>query len=251
MNSFKFSCGHWAARLPMLAFAACLPAGAWSSPISLSATDDTFITEYRALAGANSSHGADTSLYSILANGGNPGYRSYPLVRFNLAAYAGTHVNGPATFSMYLQGTYFGSSTTRQVAVHEVLTAWTGSTATFNNFGAAPGVQAGSDISAVLDTIEVAYPGSGNRYVSWTLAADVVQGWIDNPSQNFGLLTANLELPNLTDLQFGSLESANAPRLSFAVPEPGSFALVAVGLLVAARRLRPRPLARQQSTAGA
>lgn len=252
-KSYKFSGGFWATRLPILALAACLPALAWSAPISLSATDDTFITEHENLSGPSSTHGNDTSLFSILAtHQPDTHYRSYPLVRFDLATYAGTQVTGPVTFSMYLQGTYFGQAPfARQVSVHQVLTPWTGSAATFNNFGAQPGVQPSTDISAALDTIAVVYGQGLDGYVSWTLGAGVVQGWIDNPTQNFGLLINNLDTRALSDLQFGSLESENKPMLSSAVPVSSTFALVVAGLLVSARRLRPRPLARQHSAAGA
>lgn len=253
MKSFKTSGGFWATRLPILALAACLPALAWSAPISLSATEDTFISEHENLGGPTSTHGTEASLYSILATyKPDTHYRSYPLVRFDLAAYAGTQVTGPVTFSMYLQGTDFGQAPfARQVSVHQVLTPWTGSTATFNNFGDQPGVQPGTDISAALDTIAVVYGQGLDGYVSWTLGAGVVQGWIDNPTQNFGLLINNLDTRGLSDLQFGSLESDNKPMLSSAVPVSSTFALVVAGLLVSARRLRPGPLARQHSAAGA
>lgn len=221
------------AAATMVASAALLPSAAWATPVSVLASDDTFITEYSSLGGPDSSHGAVASLFSILANGGSPLYRSYPLIRFDLSVYGGAHVVGPATISTYVQGTDFGSTTTRSVAIREVLTSWSGSTATFNNFGGSPGVQDG-EVSAILDTIDIDYPGTGDRYVSWTIAADVVQRWLDNPSQNYGLLIANLELPNVRDLQFGSRESRNAPTLAFSVPEPGALALSLTGLMLAA-----------------
>lgn len=213
---------------------------AHAGPVSLTAADDTFITEYPALGGANSTHGADASLYSIYGNFGAPAYRSYPLVRFDLSGLAGETVTGPATFDLFVQGTNFGDFT-RHVSVHEVLIPWAGSTATFNNFGGAPDVQFGTDVTTALDTILITYPGTGNRYVSWTIPASVLQGWIDQPATNDGLLVFNTELVNGSDLQFGSKETANAPRLSFStVPEPGTVALCALGLLGTALTRRAR-----------
>ncbi len=213
---------------------------AHAGPVSLTAADDTFITEYLVLGGPNSTHGADASLYSIYGNFGAPAYRSYPLVRFDLSGLAGETVTGPATLDLFVQGTNFGDLT-RNVSVHGVLIPWTGSTATFNNFGGAPDVQFGTDVTSALDTIFFTYPGTGDRCESWTIPASVLQGWIDLPSTNHGLLVFNTALVNSSDLQFGSMETANAPRLSFAtVPEPGTAALLGLGLLGTALTRRTR-----------
>lgn len=229
-------------KLPALLFLAgtILASPAWSVPVTLTATDDTYISQHGGLGGPNATHGADTSLFAIFANGGNPAFRSYPLVQFDLSALAGETVTGPVTFEMFVQGTAAFPQFTRQVSVHQVLIPWDGGTATFNNFGAAPDVQFGSDVTAALDTIPVDYPAPGNRYVSWSLSADLVQGWIDDPSTNHGLLLFNQELQNVRDLQFGSLETANAPLLSFSVPEPSTLALLVVGVLGAGWRARRR-----------
>ena len=207
--------------------------------VTVAPADDTFITQYGVLGGANSTHGADTSLFSIYANNGNPGFRSYPLVRFDLSSLAGQIVQGPATFEMFLQGTNFGNEGTRLVSVHEVLTPWAGSTATFGNFGGTLDVQFGTDVTAALDTIPVTYLGTGDRYVSWTIPTAVLQGWIDQPSTNNGLLLFNTATANALDLQFSPMEEANAPRLSFdAIPEPGTalFGLALVGTALIRRR---------------
>ena len=125
-----------------------------------------------------------------------------------------------------------------------MLIPWADSTVTFNNFGATPDVQIGSDVGASLHTINLNYPGPGDRYESWTIPAAVLQGWIDQPSTNLGLLVFNTTLVFGQDLQFGSGESANEPRLSFtAVPEPSTAALVGVMLAGFAGLRRRRAVA--------
>ena len=133
-----------------------------------------------------------------------------------------------------------------------MLIPWADSTVTFNNFGATPDVQIGSDVGGSLHTINLTYPGPGDRYESWTIPAAVLQGWIDQPSTNRGLLVFNTTLVFGQDLQFGSGESANEPRLSFmAVPEPTSAALLGLGtLLCASRRARKSSVTSSQSNGG-
>ncbi len=211
----------------------------WSALVSVGASADTYITEYNAIGGSNSVNDTATSLYAITANGGNPAFRSYPLVSFDLSAIINKKVVGPATFEMFVQGTNFGFDSSKQVSVHEVLTDWDSTTLTFNTFGAAAGVQFGTDVGIELDSTSIIYPGVGNRYISWEIPQTVIQSWIDDPSTNNGLLLVNQELQNFTDLQFGSLESQNAPKLTFtSVSEPTIVLLLGAGLLLIGRRRR-------------
>ena len=44
----------------------------------------------------------------------------------------------------------------------------------------------------MLDTQSILLTGTSDaRYVDWTIPASVLQGWIDDPSSNFGLLIDN------------------------------------------------------------
>jgi len=221
---------------------------------TVTASQDTYISEHPVLGGANATHGSDTVLFSIYANGGAPAFRAFPLVEFDLTSYAGKIVSGPATLELYVSGTGIFPQNSRPVSVHEVLISWTDATATYNNFGAASGVQPGTDIGSALDTQLVAYPAPGDRYVSWTIPTATVQGWIDDPASNYGLLIFNQVLANRQDLQFSSMEGDNAPRLSLDwwmattgndAPEPSVVALLALGCiaLLTLRRRRTRPAA--------
>jgi hypothetical protein len=225
--------------LPLVVLAMLAYTAAAAPAATIPAADDTYITEYGdPLGDANSTHGSATSLYSISSPPWEH-WACFPLIRFDLSAYAGQTVQGPATLSMYVQGTDFGIPYIRQESVHRVLVAWSGDTVSFNSFGASPGVQEGNDIGAALDTIEIEYPGAGDRYVTWTLSAALLQEWIDSPSSNHGLLLFN---HSAGDLQFGSTESAHAPLLTVAVPEPDAFGVIglaALGLTGLRRRWSP------------
>ncbi len=203
----------------------------------ISPIQDTGITQHSGLGGPDSNHGTDSSFYAI----GAGGFLSYPLIQFDLTPFAGQNVVGPGTFSAYvLTGQSEGAP--RQVSVRSVLVSWSDSSTTYNTFGASPGVQDGSDVGPVLDTQNILFTGpSDARYVDWTIPASVLQGWIDDPSSNFGLLIDNQTSLNQFDLAFYSMEGDNVPQLSFTVPEPASIAALvtcAGALLLRTRRTR-------------
>lgn len=188
--------------------------------MTLNPSQDTYITEHNGLGGPNSVHGSDPTLFAIFASFGDPAFRSYPLVQFDLSALAGETVVGPANLELFVVGTDFGFQFTRTVAAHNVLIPWNSNSATFNNFGAAPDVQFGTDVGSSFAVQEVAYPLPGDRYVSWSIPQSIVQSWIDNPASNHGVLIFNQELPNRVDLQFESMEGTNVPRLTLSLLPP-------------------------------
>ncbi len=107
-------------------------------------------------------------------------------IQFDLSSLTGVTVVGPATLELFVVGTDFGFQATR----------WNANTSTFNNFGAAPDVQFGTDVGSALDVQPVPYPSPGNRFVSWTIPQSIVQDWIDNPASNHGVLVFNQEVAN-------------------------------------------------------
>jgi hypothetical protein len=155
---------------------------------------------------------------------------AYPLVQFDLTPFAGQTVVGPATVQLFVAGG--PSQPPRLVQVWDVTVGWNPTTATYNNFGSSAGVQFGSDTGvSALDTQSVPYTGPGdNGYVTWTITAATIQGWIDNPASNNGLVVNNVNNGG-GDLIFVSSESSNSPQLTFTVPEPSTYALLGLGVL--------------------
>ncbi len=115
---------------------------------------------------------------------------------------------------------------------------------------AAPGGLAGVDFLASPSASDYIYDRGRSPYTFASgseLVADV-QGWVKDPSSNFGwLLMTDDEGTPFTARHFGSREDPNAPPLltiEFAVvPEPGWLTLCAIGLAALAgclgRKLRP------------
>lgn len=107
-----------------------------------------------------------------------------------------------------------------------------------NRFGStgSPWATSGGDFSPVVSA-STGVGGNGLYTFNSTasLIADV-QGWLNNPSLNFGwLLRSESELTPGTIRRFGSHnDSFNSPLLTiqYSVPEPGACALLAVGVAV-------------------
>lgn len=212
-----------------------LAAGASGAVFTLAPAADTFITVHPNLGGPSSTHGSDPFLAVIGPNVGNP-VVTHSLVRFDLTSLSGQTVQGPVTFSMYVQGTNFNNPGVpdRSISVRDISGAWDEATVTANNATLVPG--------AVVATQSIHYLTSADDgYVSWTLSAAYVQSWIDTPALNYGLYIQNVAGGPINDLQFGSRESANAPQLTInAIPAPGSAALLGLGACGVVRRRRAR-----------
>jgi len=107
-------------------------------------------------------------------------------------------------------------------------------------FGAVPSqpwlTSGGSFAPGALATASV---GGAGTTATWNsaLLTGAVQSWVDAPSSNFGWILVGNEAISLTARQFGSRENPAAalrPILTLdvtPVPEPGSFALLSLGLV--------------------
>ncbi len=212
-------------------------AGALGAVFTMAPVADTFITIHPTLGGPGSNHGSDPFLAVIGTDPGNPTnpVATLSLVRFDLSSLSGQTVQGPVTFSMYVQGTAFNTLVAdRDIDVRDISGAWNEATVTANNATLVPG--------AVVATQSIHYLTSADDgYVSWTLSATYVQSWIDTPSLNYGLYIQNVSGGPFNDLQFGSRESANPPQLTInAIPAPGSAAMLGLAACGVARRRRAR-----------
>ena len=100
-----------------------------------------------------------------------------------------------------------------------------------------PGGAIGVDFSPVISADHYIYGTADSPYhfaSTPELVADV-QFWLDHPDQNFGwMLRTQSEATRFTARRFGSRESDLAPLLYLnyeAVPEPGTLALITLGLV--------------------
>ena len=159
---------------------------------------------------------------------------TYPMIKFDLSGHAGQVLTGAAVFKAFLLSG-FSLAASRTVQIGAIQPSWDPATVTYDSFD----IQSGNVDWLNSDSI-VWYDSSGNgdpRYVSWTLPQAVVQGWIDDPASNHGVMPWN-SAPRTWeyDLVFASLENATwdyPAWLEFhAVPEPGSCILLAIGMIL-------------------
>ncbi|MFN6103452.1 MAG: PKD domain-containing protein, partial [Planctomycetaceae bacterium] len=183
--------------------------------VTLAAADDTFITDADGLGGPYSAHGTDTNLWSInyFTPGGGGSLATRPMFHFDLSEYEGRDATGDAKFRAHIIGPqnpdYYKSSS-RRVDLYQIMSPWDDATVTFS---AHPGI-------AFIQSQWVQYVGDTNQYIEWTIPQAVVQGWLDAPSTNHGVMIVN-ELPDafFYDLIFASVEHpSNRPaQLDLAV----------------------------------
>lgn len=152
------------------------------------------------------------------------------LVRFDLTAFAGQTVTGPATLRLFMAcfSSFCGTATGEIVNVFRVLVPWDEST-TWNTFGPNPGSTAGEDYDP---TVLASFSGSGTNFtpINFLIPATVIQGWVNNAGTNNGfdvfgggIVVYSREGDAPPQLIFDAI--APAPT---GAPEPASFALMGI-----------------------
>lgn len=178
---------------------------------------------------------------------GSGGFQSYPLVRFDLTAFAGRTVLGSDAVVEFLLISGHGgvANPTQSVSLAELQVSWSESTASFSNFGGG-GFNAALQVGSPVATRNVTYSGSAEA-IQFTIPAILVQDWIDDDATNLGLILTSSTVANFQDLVFATREGVAAPTLSFSIspiPEPGVVPLLAGALAAfaaAVRRCREVP----------
>lgn len=181
------------------------------------------ITLHTGITGPDQTNGTSSVLYNVGSDIDGGIYTTVPLFKFNLTPYAGATITGAATVSLFYSGSANFNAVTG--SIHPVLVNWTETGTTWNNFGASPGPNAGTDYGTELQTVTY-LPGST---LTFDIPGSVIQGWIDAPVTNNGLML----IMNGRDITFSSKESGGtAPTLTF-IPEPSAALLAALTLPLA------------------
>lgn len=208
-----------------------IPSTASAIPITIGTSGDTFVTEHPGIGGPTSTHGSNTYLYEVWGYVGEH-YKTFPLIKFDLTPYSGKIVSG-ATTELQLQLINSNVVMTQSVSVREVLVAWSEATTSFANMGGT-GFNETTQTGPNLTTRSITFHGTAEM-VSFVIPSTVVQNWIDNPTQNNGLmLIAPPIVGGPNDKLFSSREGSVSPQLSFeiaAVPEPTSLSMLILGIV--------------------
>lgn len=203
-----------------------------AATITTQATADTFVSEHAGLGGGTTPQGSREYLFSIAPDG----YRSYPLIQFDLSSFAGSTVTSDAELKVTFNVSPFFGVMDFEIRANQA--AWSETSTTWNNF------DFGNSTLLTNKTVDGRRVNRGDQ-VSFLVPQASVQNWISNGASNFGV-----QLKSLTgrDIQWASRESGFAPTLTFttAVPEPETYAMLLAGLGLMGAVVRRR---KQKSTA--
>ncbi|MCA9125996.1 MAG: DNRLRE domain-containing protein, partial [Planctomycetales bacterium] len=177
-----------------------LDASLQSGPAVVTASHDTTISEWQ----KDSYRGS-----SPLVLAGANGHRHTALLRFDVAEIG--QVTSDATLRVFLNMT--SSSRTQTIQVRESLSAW-GEASTWNTVPGGP--PSGTIGSEVLDTRTLStVAGAAGRYVEFSIPQELLQRWIDDPTNNNGIALVSTTTTSGQDLSLSGSESANPPVLEF------------------------------------
>lgn len=211
--------------------------------------------------GSLGSGGAQAIFAGVTAQGSGVDKRR-ALIQFDIAGAipAGATITN-VSLSLYCDRAANSSSSTFEL--HRIISDWGQGSSNRDNQGAMgaaaqPGdatwtsrffgsgqnwAQPGGDFVAAASAIR---SQAGVGIYTWSstsmLVADV-QGWLNNPSGNFGWLIKNNESSSRNARRFSGItwpEATQRPALTiqYTIPAPGALSLAAVGGLVASRRRR-------------
>jgi len=208
-------------RYPTLIFFMLMvfvPSYAFSKELVLVASQDTAITEHPQAGGVASNHGKDPIIQAI----GSETFRSFPMIKFDLSGLTGSVVSGDALFSIYLLDVHPKNETVQKnISLYTWSSMnWDENTVTFSQveFPASP-VSPPSDLSLPkLGTVPIDV-SNRKTYISFSIPRALVQGWIDDPASNLGLIVINQQTAIGHDVVFSAKGSAKGtePTLSFSV----------------------------------
>ncbi len=173
----------------------------------------------------------NSNLLSAYNNGSNNVQRTF--IQFDLTGQSGLNLAGDGILTLRTTGDANNFLLNGRWYLADA--SWTEVQITWNNQP--------STLGAALSSVSGTFSDTASEEVSWMVPQAVVQGWIDNPALNRGLV---LYSDSGSTLTFHSREfsgSTFAPRLSFtAIPEPGAWlaGLCAIPLALVRQRSRVR-----------
>lgn len=174
-------------------------------------------------------YGSNVALHTGSVNGSE---KRRSLLRWNISGLSGEQVDTDGTLGIYLN--YDGASASQNLKAYLVRAArdWVDLQATWNifktsnNWGTAGCDNTSTDRYATeIASLALGASPAINQYYTWTIPKATIQDWIDNPSNNQGIVLISDAEAGVTYLAWNSNDAANnKPYLTFdhSTPVAGS-----------------------------